>query len=168
VRPTPPPGGPAAAELPKLETTFPDEAGAPVAPKFFTATQFATLRKLCEIMAPANKETGAPGALDAKAPEFLDFLIGESPADRQQLYRTGLDKLKGLDDSNAAKMLASLKQPWTYEAPRDPVAAFLRAAKQDIRTATQNSREWVKSPAAAGPGGRRGFGGMGLYWNSLD
>ena len=47
VRPTPPPGGAAASELPKFETTFPDEAGEPVAPKFFTATQYATLRKLC-------------------------------------------------------------------------------------------------------------------------
>ena len=59
--------------------------------RFFTAPQFSALRKLCETMMPAIGK--APGALDARAPEFLDFLLGESPKERQQLYRTGLDPL---------------------------------------------------------------------------
>lgn len=157
-----------AAPIAKLDTAVPDDAAAPVAPRFLTPAQFATLKKLCAILQPAGKT--APSAIDAGVAEFLDFHVGESPAERLQLYRTGLDLLNGLDDANAARMLAPLKKPWTYELPADLLTRFLQTAKQDIRTATQNSREWAKAAAAAGSaGGRRGAGGgVGLYWNSLD
>ena len=46
----------------------------------------------------------------------------------------------------------------------DPLARFLVAAKQDVRTATMNSREWNTAGAA---GGRR-TGGTGLYWYPID
>ncbi|BDC47881.1 hypothetical protein F183_A01970 [Bryobacterales bacterium F-183] len=161
-----PPPGVANAPIVHLDTVMPEEAGTAVGPKFFTATQFATLKKLCAILMPAGAN-GAPGAVDAQVPEFLDFLLSQSPADRQQMYRAGLDGLKGLDDSNAAKMLAPLKQTWTYDPPKDPVAKFLRQAKLDVRQATLNSREWAKSPASGG-GGRRAATGAGLYWNTLD
>jgi hypothetical protein len=166
---------PAAAVGPvRIETAVADEV-AEMAPKFFNATQFATLRKLSvTIMPPLN---GAPGALEAGAPEFLDFLLSESPRDRQQLYTRGLDLLnaeskkkfnKNFSDADASQMttlLAPLKQPWTYETPADPLAAFLREAKKDIRTATINSREY--SLAAGRSGGRRG-GNVGLYWYPID
>ena len=113
---------------------------ADMSPKFFNATQFATLRKLSvTIMPPMN---GAPGALEAGAPEFLDFLISESPRDRQQLYTKGLDLLnaeskkkfsKNFADTDApetATLLAPLKQPWTYEPLTDPLAAFLRRSEE--------------------------------------
>ncbi len=45
---------------------------------FFSDRQIATLRRLSEILLPPIK--GYPGALDAGTPEFLDFLIGVSPA----------------------------------------------------------------------------------------
>jgi hypothetical protein len=158
--------GAANAPIVKLETATPDDAGEPVAPRFFSPAQYATLTKLCEILQPAGKAT--PSAIDAGVPAFLDFLIGESPAERKTIYRSGLELLKGLDESNAAKLLAPLKKPWTYEPPKDPLTRFLQAAKQDIRAATQNSREWSKATAASATG-RRGFGGgVGLYWNSLE
>ena len=125
-------------------------------------------------MPPIN---GAPGALDAHVPEFLDFLISESPADRQHLYRAGLDALNAnaskrfhkpyaeLDASQAAEVLAPLKEPWTFDPPADPLSHFLHTAKADVRTATLNSREYA---TAASTSGRRGFGGQGLYWYSLD
>jgi hypothetical protein len=155
-------------ELPKLETAIADTA-ADTLPHFFTADQFAALRKLSDILQPAVK--GAPGALDAKAPEFLDFLIGESPADRQQLYREGLDALHraGFTQADAAKtvaILAPLRAPWTYDEPADPLARFLRAAKADVHTATVNSREYNSAGAASG--GSRRFGAQGLYWVPLD
>ena len=146
--------------LPKLETANADSA-AEALPRFFSEKQFAALKKLAGILQPAMN--GAPGALEAQAPEFLDFLIGESPADRQQIYRQGLDRLvaAGFLDADAAKataILAPLKAPWTYDPPADPLAKFLRAAKADVRTATLNSREYNT--------GRRG--GQGLYWVPLD
>lgn len=169
--PQPPPAG---AEIPKLETTT-GEAAASTVQRYFTPLQFAALRKLSEIILPPVN--GAPGALDAEAPEFLDFLIGQSPEATQQLYKTGLDALNAqakkrfskafadVDTSQASELLAPLRQPWTYEPPSDPLARFLRAAKQDIRTATLNSREYT---AAAAAGGRRGGGGLGLYWNLME
>jgi hypothetical protein len=156
------------AGLPKLETATADSA-ADTLPHFFTERQFAALTKLAGILQPSMN--GAPGAIEAKAPEFLDFLIGESPADRQAVYRQGLDRLvaAGFLDADAAKadtILGPLKAAWTYDPPTDPLAKFLRVAKSDVRTATLNSREYNTAGAAAG-GGRR-FGAQALYWLPLD
>jgi len=74
-------------EVSKIETTAPDIVSEPVV-RFFNPQQFATLQKLSGILVPPIK--GNPGALDCGVPEFLDFLIGVSPTDRQRLYRTGL------------------------------------------------------------------------------
>jgi hypothetical protein len=165
---------PAAAELPKLEFSTHDDAG-DMQPRFFSAAQFAALRKLSGILMPAIDES--PGALEARAPEFLDWLISQSPPERQQLYRAGLDGLNAqakkrfsrsfeeLDAAQAAGLLAPLREPWTFDAPADPVARLLRAAKQDIRAATINSREYA---ATATSRGRRGAAGLGLYWLPLD
>jgi hypothetical protein len=157
----------------KIEIAAPDAASEPM-PHFFTARQFAALRKLSDILMPAAN--GAPGALDAKAPEFLDFLIGHSPADHQHTYRAGLDALNAqanqrfkkafaeLDAADADAVLSPLREPWTYDPPADPLARFLREAKQDVRTATVNSREYSAHAPATG----RRFGGNGLYWYPLD
>jgi Gluconate 2-dehydrogenase subunit 3 len=163
-------------ETPKLNTAAADDVGETVV-RFFTAQQFSALRKLCETIMPPIKQ--APGALDAHAPEFLDFLIGESPKERQQLYQTGLDLLNGrakqkhgkmfveLDAAQITDALAELRAPWTFDLPADPLAHFLREARQDIRTATANSKEYLAG--AAQSTGRRGFGGgTGLYWYPLD
>ena len=162
-------------EIPALKATVPD-AAADMMPRYFTPSQFSALRRVSDLLMPPMN--GAAGALDSKAPEFLDFLISESPAERQTLYRSGLDALNqqaqqkfqkpfaDLDATQADSLLSPLKQPWTFDEPSDPVAAFLRAAKQDVRIATTNSREY--SSAAPAGGGRRGFAGAGLYWYPLD
>jgi hypothetical protein len=142
----------------KRRRFFQAVAAAESVTRFFTDRQFAPLTRLCEILQP--KMNGAPGAIEAKAPEFLNFLIGESPGDRQQVYRQGLDRLAaaGFVEADAAKataILAPLKAPWTYDPPADPLARFLRQAKADVRTATVNSREYHSAGAA---GGGRRFG----------
>ena len=146
-------------------------------PHFFNPQQFAALRKLSDILMPANiAPDGTPGALEAMAPEFLDFLLSESGADRQQLYRNGLDGLNSqarkrfgklfadVDGGQADLLLAPLHEPWSYDVPSDPVAAMLRAAKDDIRRATVNSYAWNLAAAA----GRTRGGGGGLYWLPID
>ena len=162
----------APAELPRLEMTAADEA-AEMTARFFSAPQLAALRKLSDVLMPPMQ--GAPGALEAQAPEFLDFLLAQSPAERRQLYQAGLDALNdqarqrfgrpfaALDAAQAAALLAPLRQPWTYEPPADPLARFLQAAKQDVRIATMNSRQW-----SGGAGGGRRAGGVGQYWLPLD
>jgi hypothetical protein len=160
-------------EAPKLEFASLD-AAADCVPRFFNAQQFAALKKLSGILMPPLN--GMPGALDTGAPEFLDFLISKSPADRKQLYTAGLNALNAqatkrfgkafadVEDAQAAELLAPLRQSWTYEPPADPFARFLREAKQDVRTATMNSREYTSAGSA---GSRRG-GGIGQYWYPID
>lgn len=123
-------------------------------------------------MAPATP--GVPGAIEAEAAEFLDFLIGESPADRQALYRVGLDELNHraqqqfeapfahLTPEQADSVLAPLRAPWT--ADPDPFTQFLRTAKQDILQATQNSHTWIREVSKR----ERSAGGLGMYWLPIE
>jgi hypothetical protein len=67
--------------------TVPDEVAIGDA-HFFTRQQFATLRQLCVLMMPALN--GYPSAVDAGVPEFLDFLVGDTPAGQQQSYAAAL------------------------------------------------------------------------------
>ena len=158
-----------------MAVTRPGTVAEPVS-RFFTPSQFAALRKLSEILMPPMGSN--PGALDAGAPEFLDFLVGVSPAGRQQLYRTGLDLLNARATKQFNKSFAALdaKQAdaivrpllvtvvWAYDPPKDPGSHFLTAVHDDIRTATRNSREWGAAAAAAG---RRGSGAQ-QDWNPVD
>lgn len=169
----PPKPAPAAIEqIPVIESTIPDIAATTV-PSYFTREQFLALRKLCDIVFP--EMNGVPGAIAAGAPEFLDFLIGESPEDRQKLYREGLDELNRrankrvhapfaeAGETEAAEILAPLRQPWTA-ASEDDFTAFLRAAKDDIIDATRNSREWIHVMSKR----VRRAGGVGMYWYPVE
>src|SRR4051812_21852858 len=148
----PPKPTPAAVEeIPVIEASIPDFAGTTVT-KFFSPAQFACFKRLNDVLYPAVN--GIPGALQAGAPEFLDFLLFESPVARQTLYRDGVDELErrskqtlnvsfaATDSAGAEKLLEPLRQPWT--ADPDPFTAFLRAVKQDVLEATQSSHEWIK------------------------
>jgi len=163
----------AAQEIPKLATTNPEAVGEAVA-HFFTAPQMAALRRLGDLLVP--RMANRPGAREAKAAEFLDFLLSQSPADRQQLYRAGLNRLQSearngskaafedLTPQQADAILAPLHAAWTYAAPTDPFAFFLREVKEDLLTATANSREFADAQTAAG---RRGTG-VGTYWYPVE
>jgi hypothetical protein len=159
----------AAAQTPAVASPVerpPEVAAVPVGavgrpvPRFFTDAQFKALERLADILMPTVEER--PGAKQAHVAEFLDFLISESPADRQQLYRSGLDRLN--KDGFDAAVLKPLTAAWTYEGPADPFAKFLLAAKEDVMRATYNSREF----AAAMEGTRRGFSGSGYYWTVIE
>jgi hypothetical protein len=159
-------------ESPKVETSVPDVGAEPVA-KFFTRDQFAALSHLAEVFEPTMPNL--PGGKEAKAAEFLDFLIGKSPAPRQTLYRTGLDRLNAestrryskpfaaLDATQAAAVLEPLRRPWTYTESTDPLENFLREAKADIGQATRNSYEFIAVAAKRS----RGASGVGEFWYPL-
>jgi hypothetical protein len=167
--------------VPTLETlTSADLVAQPAAPTFFSAVQFATLRKLGSLLSPPL--AGHPGALETGAPEFLDGLISVSPADRQKLYRDGLDGLNALAKKQFSKAFAELDTaqadailrplmtviPWVEDLPKDPERHFIAQAHRDFRTATQNSREWASASASSGRRGRGFGGGVGLYWLPID
>jgi hypothetical protein len=158
--------------MPKLAANAPDSVASGVR-RFFDADGLSALRRLGEILVPARQN--APGAMEAEAAEFLDFLISQSPADRQSLYRNGTARLNQqaqaayrkpfaeLSASEADAILAPLREPWTYRGPTDPFAQFLRAAKNDLLQATLNSRQW-----AAATSGRRGASGLNTYWFPIE
>lgn len=99
------------------------------------STRRATLRRL------ANEIV--PGASEAGAPEFLEFLAASSPPDAQKRFASGLHQLQlsalrqynrnfsELDERGISRLLTSLRQPWSYQ-PADPAAAFLRQIKSDL------------------------------------
>ncbi|AXC14142.1 hypothetical protein ACPOL_4880 [Acidisarcina polymorpha] len=142
---------------------------------FLSQQQVATLRRLCEIFLPPLK--GYPGAIDAGAPEFLDFLIGVSPAETQHLYQSGLDRLHAearqhfsvpfaaVDPSQADQLLRPWLQTWMNDhPPTDAYARFINLAHSDIRTATINSQAWSEAAKAAG----KTPADVGLYWFPID
>lgn len=62
-------------------------AGAPYAPKFFTAHELATVTVLANLIIPADERSG--NASDAGVPEFIDFMMIDQPS-RQLLLRGGI------------------------------------------------------------------------------
>ncbi len=160
-------------ETPATPTTGADAAAEAVV-KTFNQAQFSALRRLGEMLMPKAQDT--PGALESGAAEFLDFLIGASPADRVTLYRDGLDRLNAeaqrryrksfaeVTVEQAEPILAPLHAPWSYGGPADPFAKFLLAAKSDLLTATANSREYIAVVSTR----RRSAGGVGQYWYPIE
>ena len=60
--------------------------GKPYTPKFFTAAEWAIVRTLADIVIPADARSGS--ATDARAPEFIDFILDDPLAelrDRERL-----------------------------------------------------------------------------------
>jgi hypothetical protein len=148
--------------------------------KFFNDAQFASVVKLAAILVPPIKNN--PGAVDAKAPEFLDFLLSVSPSDRQELYKQGLDGL----DSKAKekyqhafgeldpKQVDALVRPllvarfWPHDLPSDPMQNFMTQIHEDLRTATMNSREWAEANSKGIHRFTRGARTSGMYWLPID
>ena len=152
--------------IPNLTLLTPDAVASGVL-HFFTPQEFASFRRLADVIVPASD--GEPGALDARAPEFLDFLLSESPIEVQTLYRNGVRELdrKGfakLGQSETSKVLSPLSDPWTYSGPADPFAQFLQASKIAFWQATVNSREWAQAKS----GGRRSAAGLNSYWLPIE
>lgn len=147
---------------------------------FFSMDQFETLEKMASVVMPPMK--GNPGATEAQAPLFLDFLISVSPVDRQNLYKNGLDQLnaqakqkfqKSFAQLDAAQVGAILKplmvvRPWNLDWPSDPLQDFVAQAHEDIRKATTNSREWAEASAKTGRRFNRGSQTTGFYWKPID
>jgi hypothetical protein len=143
--------------------------------RYFTAARYATLVRLCEIVMPASN--GYPGATQAGAPEFLDFLLGGSPADRQAMYNEGLDRLNAdalkkssvafakADTTQADAVIRPYLKGWINDhPPKDKHERFMALAHREIRTATINSPAWASFAEASG----ERTPGVGLYWAPID
>lgn len=163
----------AATEFPKLAETAPDGV-ARVRPRLFNKDQMAALERLADLILP--KVGDRPGAGEAEAPAFLDFLIGESNAERRRRYQDGLDRLNAesvrlyskpfgdVSNAEAKAILKPLNGKWTYNPPADPFTRFLKEAKDDLMLATINSRQYATAMSRRS----RSAAGMGAYWLPLD
>lgn len=61
----------------------------PESPRFFTAAEFETVKRLADLIIPA---TDSPGALAAGVPAYIDYVVSNNPR-AQKLQRQGLAKL---------------------------------------------------------------------------
>ena len=99
-----------------------------------------------------------------------------SPADRQQLYRGGLDALNAKAKAKFSKSFAELDArqvdavirpllaatPWAWDLRKDPVMRFIASVRTDVATATRNSPVWAEKA------GTRGGGAGQLKWLPID
>ena len=144
-------------------------------PKFFTPLQMNTLTRLSDALLPPLN--GKPGAVQAKTPIFLDFLIGCSPEQRQKNYTDGLDWLEAtaqmkyklpfaqLDDTRIAEIIEPWLRTWMNDhPPAEAHAQFINIAHDDIRNATVNSRAWNDVPSV----GAEPKTEEGIYWLPIE
>ena len=68
-------------------------------PSFFSASEYATVERLTELIIPSD---GSPGAREAGVAEFIDFMVGSDPK-LQYSFRYGLTWL----DAHAARLHGS-------------------------------------------------------------
>jgi hypothetical protein len=142
---------------------------------FFSAKQLATLKRFSEILMPPL--SGYPGATEAGTAEFLDFLIGASPVDRQKLYQSGLDWLESeaaqhfgisfgaVNADQADQLIRPWLRTWMSDhPPTEPHADFVNIAHADIRTATMNSQAWSDAARTAG----KRAPNTDVYWYPVD
>lgn len=159
---------------PLPQTVVADEVGITDL-RFFTAAQMTTLRKLAEVLLPPIGEK--PGAIQAGAPEFLDFLIGASSTSRKEVYQHGLDWVEmqaqtqhrrsfaALDEEQAGSLIQPWLRTWmTDHPPSEAHADFINIAHTDIRTATVNSRLWSDAPAH----GAQEATPVQLFWQPIE
>jgi hypothetical protein len=66
-------------------------------PRFFTAAEYETLDRLCEIIIPADDHS--PGARQAQTRYFIDTVLHHSDSQSQQRWRAGL---KAVEDAARA------------------------------------------------------------------
>lgn len=111
------------------------EQNAAARPMILNDAQRATLRRLADEI--------VPGAGEAGAGEFLEFLAASSPQPTRQQFAAGLDGLEQaarrrhnrsfseLGASEVAEVLSPLREAWIYQ-PATPLAAFLRQTKSDL------------------------------------
>ncbi|WP_051979743.1 gluconate 2-dehydrogenase subunit 3 family protein [Edaphobacter aggregans] len=143
--------------------------------RFFTPVQMATLTRLSDVLMPPIGSK--PGAVSAGVPAFLDFLVGESPADRKQMYQGGLDWLDAEAKKRYSQPFAKLDavqadallKPWlrTWMSDHPPLekhADFINVAHTDIRAATVNSKPWNDAPAE----GAQERTQVALYWYPIE
>jgi len=100
-------------------------------PRFFSAAEYQTLDRLCEIIIPADDRS--PGAQQAQVRFFIDVMVHYSDAQTQRRWRAGM---KAVED--AAK--ASFGKPFIEGNAKQQDAVVARMAKNEASPRTELER----------------------------
>jgi gluconate 2-dehydrogenase gamma chain len=116
-------------------------------PKFFTPHEWRTVRVLADIIIPADERSGS--ATDAKAPEFVDFMLAESDTsessrvsmrgglawlDNEMRRRFDKDFYHGSDEQRAS-VLDDIAFPKTAKPAYAPGVAWFSRFRSNVGSA---------------------------------
>jgi len=73
-------------------------------PQFFTATEYAMVERLTDMIIPSD---GTPGAKEAGVAEFIDFMVANDP-EPQYSFRTGLGWINAHSEQTAGRRFLEL------------------------------------------------------------
>jgi len=109
-------------------------------PKFFSPAEYATIERLAEMIIPSDT---SPGAREAGASEFIDFIVGADPG-IQYRFRYGLTWLDAHSQKLTSKAFRELS-PEQQTAILEPLAykAKFRAGEEDGREFFKLMREYT-------------------------
>lgn len=104
----------------------------PYEPKAFTATEFATLSRMVDLIIP---RTETPGALDARVPALIDTSLSRNEP-MQKTWKEGLAGLDAAARGQHQSAFAQLQEPQQIavltpmsEQPETPLGRFFTAVK---------------------------------------
>ena len=97
-------------------------------PQFFTATEYAMVERLAEMIIPSD---ATPGAREAGVAEFIDFMVASDPA-VQNSFRTGLAGLNAHSEHSLGKSVTELS-PDQQTSLLEPLAHKAHPGEEDSR-----------------------------------
>lgn len=101
-------------------------------PQFFTADEYSTVERLCDLIIPSD---GSPGAREAGVSEFIDFMVASDPS-VQYGFRYGLTWLNAHAEEQYTKPFRSL-------SAEDQAAILKRLAyKEQFRAGEEEGRRF--------------------------
>jgi Gluconate 2-dehydrogenase subunit 3 len=106
-------------------------AKTPYKAKFFNADQMALVATISELIIPTDDHS--KGAIDAEAPEFIDLMISESPAETKKTWTDGLAAMDKLSQTRNGVLF--------NKATKDQQIAILtEISKNEAKPQTQEEK----------------------------
>jgi gluconate 2-dehydrogenase gamma chain len=99
----------------------------PYEPLFFNRAEYSTVRELAALIIPTDE---SPGAREAHVEEWIDFILSQSDAPRQAVYRQGMAYLENLCRGRHAKRFEELSKSERTE--------ILRAISEEVPETEEN------------------------------
>ena len=131
-------------------------------PRLFSANEWATLRRLTELIIPADEHSGS--ALDAGAPEFIDLLASESE-ELERIFTSGLLWLDNWTRRELGATFVELEETQQHEALKrlaesvdEPEHGYLSYESYEPSQEYQSFQDYGNRPADPLAAGGRFFG----------